>query len=247
MLLAAGGENPHESWVVALKEDGPLKARLVVQGFTDQRPTASRRHRQIFLTTVASLWFQIHKGDVKCSFHQGDLANNMWTTTTMTFSKLSQRNQFPTPVPELSRKLQLEHHQFVRLLNAVYDLVNAPRRWYHRVVIDLRNMGGEESLLEPCLWTFRDEMVSFRPLCFLYVDDFVLACSDSPFGKRVFDGINNLYEWKTWESTWESRVCTQCGARITQACDKHTKTYCEFEISFAESHSSTCHHIDDET
>ena len=77
MLLAAGGENPHESWVVALKEDGPLKARLVVQGFTDRRPTASRRHRQIFLTTVASLWFQIHKGDVKCSFQQGDLANNV--------------------------------------------------------------------------------------------------------------------------------------------------------------------------
>ena len=82
-----------------------------------------------------------------------------------------------------------------------------------------------------------------QAFCLVCVDDVVLACSDSPFGKRVFDGINNLYEWKTWES----RVCTQCGARITQAYDKHTKFYCEFEISFAESHSSTCHHIDDET
>ena len=68
-------------WVVTFKDDGSLKARLVVQGFTDQRlgkiptssPTASRRSRQIFLTLAASLGFQTHKGDVKCAFLQGDL------------------------------------------------------------------------------------------------------------------------------------------------------------------------------
>ena len=60
-------------------------------------------------------------------------------------------------VPELSRKLQLEHHQCIRLLKAVYGLVNAPRKWYHRVATDLRNMKGEKSVVEPCLWTFRDE------------------------------------------------------------------------------------------
>ena len=61
--------------------DGSFKARLVVQGFTDQRlgkiptssPTASCRSRQIFLTLAASLGFQTHKGDVKCAFLQGDL------------------------------------------------------------------------------------------------------------------------------------------------------------------------------
>ena len=68
-------------WVVTFKDDGSLKARLVVQGFTDQRlgkiptssPTASRRSRQIFLTLAASFGFQTHKGDVKCAFLQGDL------------------------------------------------------------------------------------------------------------------------------------------------------------------------------
>ena len=56
-------------WVVTFKDDGSLKARLVVQGFTDQRlgkiptssPTASRRSRQIFLTLASSLGFQTHK------------------------------------------------------------------------------------------------------------------------------------------------------------------------------------------
>ena len=121
-------------------------------------------------------------------------------------------------IPELSRLLQLEHHQCVRLLKAVYGLVNAPRRWYHRVATHLRNMGGDEYFMEPCLWIFRDAHGVMQALCWVYVDDFMLACSDSPRGKRTFDGIDNLYE----RGTWESRVFTQCGgARVTQPYDKH--------------------------
>ena len=61
---------------------------------------------------------------------------------------------------------------------------------------------------DPCLWTFRDENGVIHALCLVYVDDFMFACSDSPFGKHVFDSINNLYEWRKWES----RVFKQCGA-----------------------------------
>ena len=68
-------------WVVTFKDDGSLKARSVVQGFTDQRlgkiptssPTEARRSRQIFLTLAALFGFQTHKGDVTCAFLQGDL------------------------------------------------------------------------------------------------------------------------------------------------------------------------------
>ena len=151
----------------------------------------------------------------------------MRTSTTMRISKWSQPNQFPT---RSATQLQLEYHQCVSLLKAVYGLVNAPRRWSQRVVTDLRNMGGEESLMELCLWTFRDGNGVIQALCFVHVDDFMLACSDSPFGTRIFGGINNPYEWRTWES----RVFTQCGARTTQAYDKHTKTWSGFEISFTE-------------
>ena len=51
-------------WVVAFRDDGSLKARLVVQGFTDRRlgktptssPTASRRSRQNNLDTCCVIW-----------------------------------------------------------------------------------------------------------------------------------------------------------------------------------------------
>ena len=75
-------------WFVTFKDDGSLLARLVLQGFTDQRlgkiptssPTASRRSRQNFLTLAAS----------------GDLDEQHADDEMMTISKLSQHNQLPT-------------------------------------------------------------------------------------------------------------------------------------------------------
>ena len=168
-------------WVVTFKDDVSLTARLVVQGFTDQRhgkiptssPTASRRSRQTFLTLAASFGFQTHKGDLKCAFLQGDLDEQRVDDDDDDDHFRIEPAQpvsdtFCEPVPELSQKLQLEHHQCIRLLKAVYGLVNAPRRWYHRVATDLRNMNGEESVMEPCLWTFRDEIGVIHALCLVY-------------------------------------------------------------------------------
>ena len=103
------------------------------------------------------------------------------------------------------------------LVDSGVRLVNAPRRWYHRAATDLRNVGVEESVMEPCLWTFRNDNGVIQALCVVDVDGFILACSDSPFGKRILDGINHLYEW----GTWESRVSVRRAHR-------------RFEISFTE-------------
>ena len=61
--------------------------------------------------------------------------------------------------------------------------------WYHHVATDLRNLTGEESVMEPCLWTFRDENGVIHALCLVYVDDFMLACSDSPFGQTSLTAL----------------------------------------------------------
>ena len=72
------------------------------------------RSRQIFLTLAASLGFQTHKGDVKYAFLQGNLDERVDDDDNF--------NTFCEPVPELSRQLQLEHHQCIRLLKAVHVL-----------------------------------------------------------------------------------------------------------------------------
>ena len=99
-------------WVVTFKDDGSLKARLVVQGFTDPRlgkiptssPTASRR----------SLGFQTYQGDLDEQHADDDDDDNFKTESAQPVS-----DTFYEPVPELSQKLHLEHHQCVRLLKAV--------------------------------------------------------------------------------------------------------------------------------
>ena len=145
---------------MTFKDDSSLKALLVVQGFTDQRlgkiltssPTASRRSRQIFLTLAASFGFQTREGFVKCALLQGDLdeqhANDDDDDDNFKIESAQPvSDAFCEPVPQLSQKLQVEHHQCVRLLKGVYGLVNAPRRWYHRVSTDLRNGSRHGTLL----------------------------------------------------------------------------------------------------
>ena len=121
-------------WVVTTKADDSLKARLVVQGFTDTRlgkiqtssPTSSRRVRQIFLTTVASLHSQCYKGDAKCAFLQGDLdgagirEGDSSQDAEAADGAHAQEDVFCEPSPEPAQKMGLEHHQCVRLLKAVY-------------------------------------------------------------------------------------------------------------------------------
>ena len=60
-------------WVITRKSDDSLKARLVIQGFTDPQlgakptasPTVSRRGRQLFLTVAGSLRMKVFEGDAK--------------------------------------------------------------------------------------------------------------------------------------------------------------------------------------
>ena len=112
-----------------------------MQGLTDQRlgkiPTSCpNASRQLFLTLVHT-----HKGDVKCAFLQRDVDEQREDDKDDDVCKIESAqpvsDTFCEPVPELSRKLQLEHHQCVRLLKVVYGLVNAPRKGYHRVATDL--------------------------------------------------------------------------------------------------------------
>ena len=118
----SAGQLMRMRWVITLKDDDSLKARLVVQGFTDPElgniatssPTCSRRARQIFFAASAALQFRVVKGDVKCAFLQGDTGG---------------REILCEPVNELREALALEHYECDQLTKSVYALGEAPRQW----------------------------------------------------------------------------------------------------------------------
>ena len=78
----------------------------------------------MFLTLAASLGFQTLKGDVKCAFLQGNLDEQRVDDDDddkfIIESARPVSDTFCEPVPEVSQKLQLEHHQCVRLLKKTH-------------------------------------------------------------------------------------------------------------------------------
>ena len=161
MAPAASTEYP------VIQEDAHLRLSQEEQRAFD---LASEEERE----TAVTWFFKLTKGTGSVHFFKGDLGEQHADDNDDDAFKIESSqpvsDTFCEPVSDFSRLLQLEHHQCVRLLKAVCGLVNAPRRWYRGVATDLRNMGAEESLIEPCLWTFRDENCVIQALCLVNVD-----------------------------------------------------------------------------
>ena len=161
---------------------------------------------------------------MKCAFLQGDLDEQHADDDDDDNFKIESAHPvsetFCEPVPELSRKLHLEHRQRMRLLKAVYGLVNALRRWYHRVATDLRNMSGEESVMNLACGLSEMKTVSFM-LCAWFTS--MTSCR-----RGVTLHLENMSLTAsaicTNGESGGSRVFKQCGAQITQAYNKHTRT-----------------------
>ena len=74
------------------------------------------------------------------------------------------------------------------------------------------------------------KMVSFRPCAWF---SFTISCwrAVTPFGTRVFDDINNLYEWGSWKSRVSHSVAHESHKPTT-----NTLKHGGFEIGSTESH-----------
>ena len=185
-----------------------MKARLVVQGFTDPdltslksaSPTASRRARQCFFSVAASMGYHVWKADVTAAFLTGEASEK-------------ERNILCEPVEELSLALKLKPHQVVRLRKAVYGLVNAPRAWWQHVNKTMAQLGWEASSVEPCLWTLRHNGKLVGITC-VHVDDFLIGVDETcAFARNALDAFAEAYNF----GTWEDRDFVVCGVHVRQS------------------------------
>ena len=94
-------------------------------------------------------------------------------------------------------------------------------------VQDLKGLGGVENETEPCVWTFHDEEGEIIGFVLLYVDDALVACVNNRKGKTLREKIQGLYQW----GTWDTKVFTQYGAKITQAYDQQLQQWGDFTVS----------------
>lgn len=175
-------------WVFKIKRDANgnldrFKARLVVKGFHQREgidytevfaPTAKYVTFRAFMSVAAVKDLELRHLDIKTAFLNGILEEEVW---------MQQPEGYVQGGPHLACKLK----------RALYGLKQAPRAWHTRLHKELTSMGFTQSLADPGLYFAFVNGVN--TLLLIYVDDILVACSDSSivdrFCKRLlstFDG-----------------------------------------------------------
>ena len=114
-------------WVITEKDDGNVKARLVVRGFEEKNvpqsdsPTASKESCKLFLAICANESFKLKTLDVTSAFLQG---------------KPLSRDVSVQPPPECSTNGKLW-----KLKKTCYGLYDASRSWYFAVKEQIEKLG----------------------------------------------------------------------------------------------------------
>jgi Reverse transcriptase (RNA-dependent DNA polymerase)/gag-polypeptide of LTR copia-type len=155
-------------WVFTTKTnaDGSLerfKARLVARGFSqihgedyDQTfaPTVRTDTLRIFLAMVAANDLECRQYDVKNAFTESSLKERIYLS--------------PPKGVNVTPGLQL------RVLRSLYGLKQSARDWNTLCKNELKRMGFEQSLADPCLYTHNDKEIALL----VYVDDLAAAAKD---------------------------------------------------------------------
>ena len=159
-------------WVYKTKRDSKrnierYKARLVAQGFTQREgidytetfsPISSKDSFRIVMALVAHYDLKLHQMDVKTTFLNGDLYENVFMAQLKGFIMKGKENLG------------------CRLKKSIYGLKQASRQWYLKFDETVRSFGFEENVEDNCIYAkFKNGKFIFLVL---YIDDILLVSSD---------------------------------------------------------------------
>jgi hypothetical protein len=170
--IPTGAKTVGYKWVYKTKCDSKgnierFKARLVAKGFTQREdidytetfsPVSCNDSLRIIMTLVAHYDLELHQMDIKTSFLNGDLLENVNMVQPKGFA--------------IKGKERMGCH----LRKFIYRLKQASRQWYLKFDETIRNFGFKENEEDNCIYAkFRSGKSIFL---ILYVDDILLASSD---------------------------------------------------------------------
>ena len=177
-------------WVYKIKKDSlgnieRYKARLVAKGFTqkegiDYKETFSlvskKDSLRIILALVAHFDFEFQQMDVKTTFLNGELEEEVY---------MKQLEGFSSSQGE---------HLVCKLKKSIYKLKQASRQWYLKFHDVISSFGFKENIMDQCIY----QKVSVSKICFLilYVDDILLATNDRGLMHEVKQFLSNHFDMK---------------------------------------------------
>jgi hypothetical protein len=175
-------------WVYKTKTDASgnverYKARLVAKGFTQKEgidyhetfsPVSKKDSFRIIMALVAHFDLELHQMDVKTTFLNGDLEEEVYMKQPKGFNDDSQKA--------------------CKLRKSIYGLKQASRQWYIKFHKVITSYGFIENFVDQCIYL----KVSGSKVIFLvlYVDDILLASSDLGLLHETKQFLSQNFEMK---------------------------------------------------
>ncbi|GJT71951.1 retrovirus-related pol polyprotein from transposon TNT 1-94 [Tanacetum coccineum] len=159
------------------------KARLVAKGYAQEEgidfeesfaPVARLEAVQIFVAYAAHKSFLIYQIDVKMTFLNGPLKEEVY---------VSQPDGF----------VDTDHPEKVyHLRKALYGLKQAPRAWYDELSNFLISKGFTKGTIDPTLFTIRygEDILHVQ----IYIDDIIFGSTNPKFSKRFEKLMHSRFE-----------------------------------------------------
>jgi hypothetical protein len=159
-------------WVYKIKYDSKgnverFKVRLVMKGFTQREgidynetfsPVSCKDSFRIIVALVAHYDLELHQIDVKTTFLNGDLEENVY---------MAQPKGFV---------MEGKESMGCRLKKSIYGLKQASIQWYLKFDRTIRNFGFQENVEDNCVYAkFKNRKYIFL---IMFVDNILLASGD---------------------------------------------------------------------
>ncbi|RVW67331.1 Retrovirus-related Pol polyprotein from transposon TNT 1-94 [Vitis vinifera] len=177
-------------WVFKTKKDSlgnieRYKERLVAKGFTQNEgidykktfsPVSKKDSLRVIMTLVAHFDLELQQIDVKMTFLNGNLEEEVY---------MKQLEGFSSNGGE---------HLVCKLKKSIYGLKQASRQWYLKFHDVISSFGFVENIMDQCIY----QKVSGSKICFLvlYVDDILLATNDKGLLHEVKQFLSKNFDMK---------------------------------------------------
>lgn len=168
-------------WVTSIKGNGIYKARLVCQGFRQIEginytetfaPVIRYESVRILLALSARKGFMVHHLDVKTTFLNADLEDEVYIKQPEGFDKGNKK--------------------VLRLLKSLYGLKQAPHMWNLEINKTVIKLGFRRCDAEHGLYALRDKRG--EALLGLYVDDMLLSTSSPELMRLIKEELMSTYK-----------------------------------------------------
>lgn len=166
-------------WVLRQKQNGQLKARLVVRGFEQEKgidysetfsPVARYVSIRLILSLAASNKMKMMAFDVKTAFLHGNLKEEIYMNQPEGFTDGTDR--------------------VCKLNKSLYGLKQAPKNWTEKFSNYLKTLNFENTDDDPCIYYNEDRSIIIS----LFVDDGLVAGINQDSMLKVMDKLNQEFE-----------------------------------------------------